>query len=57
MHIAPSLINDYVAGRLDPVTILAVEAAARSDGRIARAIGEARVVHGRVQRRFFQRAA
>lgn len=49
------MISDYVANRLDRSAACAVEAAARRDERIARAIHAAEVVHRRVAGRLSSR--
>jgi hypothetical protein len=49
--VSAALVSDYVAGRLDPLAARYIEAAARLDVELARAIEHARAVRRRVKER------
>jgi hypothetical protein len=49
--VSAALVSDYVAGRLEPLMAKYLEAAARRDPDLARAIADARGVRQRVKER------
>jgi hypothetical protein len=49
--VSAALVSDYVAGRLEPLMARFVEAAARRDPELSRAIEHAREVRRRVKER------
>jgi anti-sigma factor RsiW len=50
-RVSAALVSDYVAGRLDPLAAQYIEASARRDPELARAIEHARAVRRRVKDR------
>lgn len=50
-RVSAALVSDYVAGRLEPLMAKYLEAAARRDPDLARAIADARGVRERVRER------
>ena len=50
-QVSAALVSDYVAGRLDPLAAQYIEALARRDPELARAVEHARAVRHRVKER------